>query len=84
VTRKHYAQLSVRLGLPLLLLIAGIVLLVIPGTAALGIALVVIAPLVWIANLLMRLGLSSQDDRDREQAARQFYTREHRWPDEPS
>ena len=81
--RERTALLGVRIGLPVAILGVGIVLLVIPGTAPLGIALIVIAALVSLANLLMRLGLSSQQDRDREEAARRFYSREHRWPREP-
>jgi hypothetical protein len=71
---------TVRVLLPIGILIAGVVLLFINGTLALGLALIVIAVLVWFADWLMRLGLSSQDDRDREQWARRYFTRTGRWP----
>jgi hypothetical protein len=51
------------------------VLIVVPKTAALGIALLVIALLVPLAGWLIRLSPQSQHDRDREQRARALQPR---------
>ena len=70
---------AVRIALPALLGVAGVVLLV-AGEAVLGAALLIVAVLVIAANLWMRLGLSSQADRDREASAREEFLRTGRWP----
>lgn len=74
-----------RFGLPGLIALAGLVLLVVGGEVATGIGIVFIgsAFLIFLFNLFIRLGGSSQDDRDREQAAREEFTRTGRWPDPP-
>ena len=35
-------------------------------------------------NILFRVGLNDDVDRDREDAARDFYDRHGHWPDEPA
>ena len=71
-----------RYGFPALILVVGIVLLVIGGDAAIGagIVLIGVAVLVLVFNLFARLAVASQDDREREEAARDYYTRHGRWP----
>jgi hypothetical protein len=61
-----------RVGLPAAIAIAGIVLIAFGGDAArgAGIVLVGVAALVVLANLFIRLGMSSQLDRDREEDRR--------------
>jgi hypothetical protein len=63
--------------------LAGIVVLAIGGgrgiSAAAGITLVGVAFLVLLVNLLARLAISSQGDRDREERARERFSREGRW-----
>ena len=73
---------AVRVVLPCTLLIAGVALVFIRDTAPLGIALLVIAALVSLADWLMRLSLQSQHDRDNEQRARDRMALTGRWPDE--
>ena len=74
--------LLVRYGIPILLAIAGVVLIVIGGDAPLGagITLLGIAVIVLVRNAFARISISSQDDRDREEAARETFTRTGRWP----
>jgi hypothetical protein len=76
--------LAVRVGLP-----AGIVAVGI-GLAALGrddavvgagVALVGVGMLVALLNVLMRLGIESGADRDREDEARRYYGQHGRWPE---
>jgi len=68
----------VRYGVPLVILVAGIVFLV-GGDTAFGIVLIGIAVLVELADLFARISISSQDDRDAEEAARERYSRTGRW-----
>jgi drug/metabolite transporter (DMT)-like permease len=67
----------VRIWLPAAIAVAGIVLIVVGGDAArgAGIVLVGVAALVVLANLFIRLGLSSEADREREEERRRA-----RWP----
>lgn len=68
-----------RVGLPLTVMIAGMIVLLL-GAEALGGALIGVAVVVAILNTVIRLGFNSQDDRDREEHARRTYTRTGRWP----
>ena len=47
-----------------------------------GIVLVGVSLLVVLANQFLRIGLSSERDREREQARRDEFGRTGRWPDE--
>jgi hypothetical protein len=71
-----------RVGLPLATALAGVVLLVIGGEAATGagIVLIGVAGLIALANALIRLGVQSERDREREEARRQFLSEHGRWP----
>jgi hypothetical protein len=76
---------AVRVGLPALVAAGGLILIVAghgTGVRWLGIALIGTALLVVIANVLMRLGIASQADRDEELRARQYFSRTGHWPDE--
>jgi ABC-type transport system involved in cytochrome bd biosynthesis fused ATPase/permease subunit len=72
----------VRYGAPAVIGIAGIVFLIV-GTSTIattfGIVLIGIAVLVALVNVFARLSISSEDDRDREERARQTYSRTGRW-----
>lgn len=63
----------------------GAVLVVVGGDAArgAGVVLIGVAALVVLANLLMRIGLGSERDREREEARRREFSRRGRWPDDP-
>jgi len=76
---------AIRIWLPAAIAVAGVILLVLGGDAArgAGIVLIGVAALVVLANLFMRLALSSERDREREDAQRGYYSRRGRWPDEP-
>lgn len=62
-----------RIGLPAAIFAAGVVLVLIGGDAPLGagIVLIGVAGLVVMANVFMRLGLQSEDDRAEEERRRQ-------------
>jgi hypothetical protein len=74
----------VRVGLPAATAIAGVLLVVLGGDTArgAGIVLLGVAVLGVLANLFMRLALTSERDREREEARRRAFTRRGRWPDE--
>jgi hypothetical protein len=75
--------LAVRVLLPAVIAIVGLVLVIVGGDAArgAGVVLVGVAALVVLANLLMRLGIDSERDREREEARRREFSRRGRWPE---
>jgi drug/metabolite transporter (DMT)-like permease len=75
----------VRIWLPAATAVAGVVLVIVGDDIArgAGIVLIGVAALVVLANLFIRLALSSERDRGREQQRRRFFARHGRWPDEP-
>jgi hypothetical protein len=75
--------LAVRVLLPAAIAIVGVVLVIVGGDAArgAGVVLIGVAALVVLANLLMRLGIASERDREREEARRREFSRRGRWPD---
>ena len=75
--------IAVRVLLPAAIAIVGVVLVIVGGDAArgAGVVLIGVAALVVLANLLMRLGIASEHDREREEARRREFSRRGRWPD---
>ena len=72
----------VRYGLPGAILLAGILAIVLGSDAiatSLGIVLIGISFLVYLVDVLARLAIASQLDRDREQRARDRFARTGRW-----
>jgi ABC-type transport system involved in cytochrome bd biosynthesis fused ATPase/permease subunit len=65
--------IAVRVVLPAVIAIAGIVLVIVGSDAArgAGIVLIGVAVLVVLANLFMRLSIQSERDREREAARRE-------------
>ena len=75
----------VRIGLPAAIAAAGVVLIIEGATEneqGAGVALVGVAIVVLLLNLFLRLGVSDTRDREREEAARDEFSRTGRWPDE--
>jgi hypothetical protein len=74
---------GVRYLLPAAIVLAGLVLMVV-GTSddavGAGVVLVGVGLLVALLNVLMRLGIASEHDREREQSARRYFDRHGRWP----
>jgi hypothetical protein len=76
---------AVRYGLPAALVLAGFgFLLVDHGTERFdGFAMLVGAGLsVALLNVLFRLGVAGDRERDREESAREFFSEHGRWPDD--
>jgi hypothetical protein len=77
----------IRYWLPVAVVIGGVAVMVGGGgdeDALLGGAGIVGAGLsIWLLNLLFRVGVSGDRERDEEEDARAFFDRHGRWPDEP-
>ncbi len=75
-----------RVWLPVAIAVAGVVAIVIghghTGTAAAGVGLIIAALIVWMLNWMYRMSVQSNRDREREEAAREYFDRHGRWPDE--
>jgi hypothetical protein len=75
-----------RVFLPLSLAVIG-VLAIIAGhartpLAGAGVVLLGVSVMVWLLNLMFRLSVQSNRDREGEERAREYYDRHGRWPDE--
>jgi hypothetical protein len=76
----------VRTWMPLLICAAGVVIFVVRGFDETGgealILLVAAGSSVWLLNVLFRLGVRGDVERDAEDDARAFFDRHGYWPDE--
>jgi hypothetical protein len=80
---RKLGLLAVRYGIPLAMTVAGIVCLIVGGDAAgSGVVLIGSAGIVLLINLLFRLSLVSNREREQEEQAREQFDREGRWPEE--
>jgi len=85
---------ATRLWLPLAIAACGVALIVLghgrvstggdPHTvlSAAGVALLIVAVIVWMINWMFRMSIESNREREREEEARDYYGRHGRWPDE--
>jgi protein-S-isoprenylcysteine O-methyltransferase Ste14 len=51
--------------------------------SAAGVALLLVALCVWMINWMYRLSIDSNEDREYEERAREYFDRTGRWPDDP-
>jgi hypothetical protein len=74
----------VRYGLPLLLLVTGVVVAATSGRIgiAAGAMFMSAATAVLLLNVLYRMGVEGDRDRDREEEARRFFDEHGHWPDQ--
>ena len=79
------ALLAIRYGIPLVLLVAGLIVSATAGGVGLaaGALFISAATAVLLLNVLYRIGVEGDKERDREESARQFLDEHGRWPDEP-
>ena len=77
---------ATRVWLPIAIAVGGAVAIVLghgnTSTAAAGVALIIAAMIVWMINWMYRMSVDSNRERDREEEAREYFTRHGRWPDE--
>jgi protein-S-isoprenylcysteine O-methyltransferase Ste14 len=88
------AMAATRIWLPLAIAVAGVVLIVIGRArysdlantqsleSAAGVSLLLVALIVWMLNWMYRLSVRSNEDREYEERAREYFDRTGRWPDE--
>ena len=77
------AVVAVRYGLPAAIVLAGLVLTVVgqsDSAVGAGVVLIGVGLLVALMGALMRLGIASNRDREREEEARRYFDRHGRWP----
>jgi hypothetical protein len=78
--------IATRVWLPVAIGVAGVIAIVIghghTATAAAGVGLLLAALIVWMLNWMYRMSVDSNRDREREEAARDYFDRHGRWPDE--
>ena len=71
----------VRYGIPLVLLIAGVVVGAVGGGFAASALFFSAASAVLLLNVLYRIGAEGDKERDREERARAYFDEHGRWPD---
>ena len=76
---------AVRYGVPLALFLAGMIVWATSGRVgiAVGAMFLSAASAVLLLNVLYRIGVQGDLERDREEEARRFFDEHGRWPDEP-
>lgn len=77
----------IRIWLPAVVTLSGVLIMVVGGFDDIalegGAGLIGAGLSIWLMNVLLRVGLNDDVDRDREDAARDFYDEHGHWPDEP-
>lgn len=75
-----------RVWIPVLIAIAGVVAIIIgrghTAAAGAGVGLIIVGIIVWMVNWMFRMSVESNRDREREEAAREYFDEHGRWPDE--
>jgi hypothetical protein len=77
------ALLAIRYGIPLVLLVAGVVVTATAGRVGLaaGALFFSAGSAVLLLNVLYRIGVEGDKERDREEEAREYFDQHGRWPD---
>ncbi|MCW2990391.1 MAG: hypothetical protein JWM73_985 [Solirubrobacterales bacterium] len=79
-------MLFLRYWLPGLICAVGMIWGVARGFDELGLEIAVLlvaaGSSLWLMNILMRVGIAGDSDRDDEDAARAYFDKHGRWPDE--
>jgi hypothetical protein len=72
----------VRYGIPLVLFLAGCVVAAVGGKIGLaaGAMFISAATAVLLLNVLYRIGVKGDEERDREEEARRYFDEHGRWP----
>jgi protein-S-isoprenylcysteine O-methyltransferase Ste14 len=94
LTPGRFVMAATRVWLPVLIAIAGVVLIVLGHgsysdltntrslESAVGVALLLVALIVWMINWMYRLSVGSNKDREQEERNREYFDRTGRWPGE--
>jgi hypothetical protein len=76
------AVLAVRYGIPAALILAGQVILIATGDPVSWAGFTGAGLAVLLIGVLLRIGIGGDRERDREDAAREYFSKHGRWPDE--
>jgi protein-S-isoprenylcysteine O-methyltransferase Ste14 len=83
-----------RVWLPLAIVASGVALIVIGHASysqlantrsletAAGVGLLIVALIVWMINWMFRLSIRSNEEREEEERAREYFDRTGRWPED--
>ena len=71
----------VRYGIPLVLLVAGVVVGALADSVAAAALFISAASAVLLLNVLYRIGAEGDKERDKEESARAYFDKHGRWPD---
>lgn len=71
----------VRYGIPAVLLIAGVVVGAVADSVAGAALFFSAASAVLLLNVLYRMGVQGDEERDKEERARAYFDEHGRWPD---
>ncbi len=74
--------LAIRYGIPALFIIAGQVVLITTQDAVNWAGFTGAGLAILLIGALLRIGAEGDKERDREQAAREYFDRHGRWPDD--
>ena len=76
----------VRVWLPVAIVVGGIVAIIATGGSLSGweggVAIIAAGISVWLLNVIFRVGVAGERERDAEDAARDFYAEHGYWPDD--
>ncbi|HET8822607.1 MAG TPA: hypothetical protein VFM57_13750 [Thermoleophilaceae bacterium] len=72
---------AIRYGIPLVLFIAGVVVGAVTDSLAAAALFFSAATAVLLLNVLHRMGVEGDRDRDKEDRARAYFDEHGRWPD---
>jgi hypothetical protein len=87
-TLTRWMLAATRVWLPLAIAAAGVVCVIVGGAgtdsvlAGAGVALILAGVVVWMINWMYRMSVQSNQDREREEMAREYFDLHGRWPDE--
>jgi hypothetical protein len=93
-TPGRLALTATRIWLPIAIALAGVVLIILGHAsvsaqttshsleAGAGVALVIVAIIVWMLNWMFRMSVESNREREDEEHAREFFDVHGYWPDE--
>ena len=76
--------LVIRYGIPALFILAGQIVLIATGDAVNWAGFTGAGLAILLIGALLRIGAEGDKERDREQAARDYFDKHGRWPDEGS
>src|SRR5215210_939213 len=80
---RYMGLLAIRYGIPLVLVVAGMIVSATAGGVGLaaGALFFSAGTAILLLNVLYRIGVEGDKERDKEERAREYFDRHGRWPD---